>query len=90
MSISRLALPLLCLAGLSACVTVGTPVVPDAPEVASCKAAVTAQGGSTTTLVSTEPVIDGQMVKLREDSTGTTWDCIIDSNGAIESVDLSA
>ncbi|SDL06811.1 hypothetical protein [Aliiruegeria lutimaris] len=85
MPITRLALPLLTLSALTACVT----VEPDPPEVASCKAAVTAQGAGATTLISSGPVIDGQMVKLREDSTGTTWDCIIDTNGTIESVDLA-
>ncbi len=87
MSHSRIALPAIALCGLAAlagCATV------DPPEVASCKMAVAAQSasGGSTTHVSTEPVIDGKLVKVRDDSTGSVWRCITDNAGSLSEIDL--
>ena len=84
MTIFRLAVPLLCLTALSACLA----PEPDPPEVASCKAALAAQGNPSSTVISSGPVIDGKMVTLR-DTTGTNWNCVVDSFGAIESVEIA-
>lgn len=86
MHISRLALPAIFLAGLAAC----TPEI-DPPEVAACKSAVSAQsGGASATHVSTEPVIDGKAVKVRDDSSGTIWQCITDNAGRLEEIDIAS
>ena len=85
MRLSRAALPAIFLAGLAACA-----VTPDPPEVAACKYAVAAQSasGAGTTLVSSEPVIDGNMVKIQDNGTGTVWRCITDSAGAVSELDI--
>ena len=84
----RLAVPALFLAALAAC----TDVVIDPPEVATCKAAVSAAAGTggTPALVSNESLIDGRLVTLRDSATGTNWNCILDASGAVEQVDIAS
>ncbi len=82
----RLTFPLLAAAGLAGCMS----PVPDPPEVAACKAGVSAQSGTTgAALLSSEPVIDGKLVRLR-DGNGSTWRCTTDTAGLIESIELEA
>ncbi len=88
MSFLRMAAPALLLAALAAC----SDVVIDPPEVATCKSAVSVAAGTggIPMLVSNESLIDGRLVKLKDSATGTTWNCILDSSGAVEQLDIAS